>query len=173
MKLLPLTTLATLSLLVACSNQSAPDATGAPASSDLAETTITTSTPTETTPENPASTTTQKTPTTEPPKTQTQTTSSSQGPAPELIASSTASSLQAAFDEGNFAAQYQAIWEKVKAAGGTIKVVGTDAADPKNPLRPQAAAKYALTIGQSSFCLTRSIDKASNSATFQTTIGQC
>jgi hypothetical protein len=89
------------------------------------------------------------------------------------VATNVASSLQAAFGQGNFATQYQTIWERVKAAGGTIRVVGQDAADPANPLRPQAAAKYSLTIGQTSFCITRAIDEASRTATFQTALAKC
>jgi hypothetical protein len=168
--------LASLSLLAACSSNSSGETTTSESVSEITVATSDTSSTNPTAPASsldPASTTTQKTPTTEPPKTPAQTTTSAEGPAPEQVASSVASSLQATYGVAPFAAQYQTIWDQVRASGGTIQAVGSDASDPKNLLRPQSAAKYSLTVASSSFCITHTIDKASNTATFQTTIGKC
>lgn len=182
-KLLSLTALAALTLLVSCSqNSAAPSSTDQSSSSSaetssessIADTTVAApGTSTEGSTVDPASTTTQKTPTTQPPKNPQEQSSSTTGTPPEQIATGVASSLQAAFGQGNFAPQYQVIWDKVQSSGGTITAFGSDAADPKNPSRPQASAKYALTLSSTSFCITRTIDKASNTATFQTAIAKC
>ena len=182
-KPLSLAAIAALTLLVSCSqNSAAPSSTdqsstsagaasSVPSAADSTVAAPETSTVGSTV--NPASTTTQKTPTTEPPKNPQEPSSSTTGTPPEQIATAIASSLQAAFGQGNFAPQYQVIWDKVQSSGGTITAFGSDAADPQNPSRPQAAAKYALTLSSTSFCITRTIDKVSNTATFQTAIAKC
>jgi hypothetical protein len=89
------------------------------------------------------------------------------------VVSSTTASLQSAFGQGDFAPVYQTIWDKVQAAGGSIRVSGSDASDPSNPTRPQAAGAYVLSISGSTYCIKMVMNEDTLRAEYVTSSGAC